>query len=236
MDKIIAIHQPNFFPWLGYFNKIARCDCFVLLDNVQFSKKGGTYTNRVKILIDKKDSWITVPVKRDYHGVKYIKDIEINNDSPWQKKMMNTIKINYCKFPCYSEVINLIENLITQATNSLSEFNINSISKLCEIWGYKQKLILGSNLECSGSSTELLISLTKAVNGNVYMCGAGAINYQDDSEFNKAGLNLIYQNFHHPTYSQNNLVNFISGLSIIDVLFCCGFSETKKLIENNFGK
>jgi len=234
MDKIIAIHQPNFFPWLGYFNKIARCDSFILLNNVQFPKKGGTYINRVKILIDRKDSWITVPVKRDYHGVKYIKDIEINNATSWQKKMLNTIKINYSKFPYYSEVISIIENLITQPTNSLSEFNINSISKLCEIWGYEQKLILGSNLEYSGNSTNLLISLTKAVNGTAYMCGGGAINYQDDLEFAKAGLNLIYQKFNHPTYSQNNIKSFLPGLSIIDALFCCGFSGTKKLIENKF--
>jgi len=236
MNKIVAIHQPNFFPWLGYFNKIARCDCFILLDNVQFPKKGGTYTNRVKILIDNKESWITVPVKRDYHGFKCIKDVEINNGSNWQKIIINTIKINYSKSPYYDEVINIIENLIIQAADSLSEFNINSISKLCEIWGYKQKLILGSSLECSGNSTELLISLTKAVNGTTYMCGGGAVKYQDDEEFAKAGLNLIYQKFHHPTYSQNNHENFIPGLSIIDVLFCCGFSETKKLIENNFKK
>src|SRR3989304_9812833 len=99
MEVIVAIHQPNFFPWLGYFNKIVRADLFLVMDNAQFPKKGGTWCNRVKLLIGGKADWMTMPVVRSYPGVRLIKDMKIDNAMPWRAKLLKTIQNNYSRAP-----------------------------------------------------------------------------------------------------------------------------------------
>ena len=86
MEKKVAIHQPNFFPWLGYFDKIFKSDYFVFLDNVQFQKTGGNWGNRVPILISNHKNWITVPINRNFSGLKKINEIKIKNDINWREK------------------------------------------------------------------------------------------------------------------------------------------------------
>ena len=85
--KVVAIHQPNFFPWLGYFNKIARADVFILHDNVQFPKTGGTWMNRVRILVNGGPSWLTMPVRRNHHGVQDRKSTRLNSSHSQQSRM-----------------------------------------------------------------------------------------------------------------------------------------------------
>jgi hypothetical protein len=83
-QRLVAIHQPNFFPWLGYFDKLARADVFILLDDAQYPKTGGTWSNRVQLLINEKPAWVTVPVVRSYHGVRQIREMRIDEQRPWR--------------------------------------------------------------------------------------------------------------------------------------------------------
>ncbi len=230
MSKIVAIHQPNFFPWLGFFDKICCSDVFVLMDNVQFPKKGGTWTNRVRVKIADKAAWITMPVKRDYHGVRAINQMEINDSSPWRRKLLTTIEVNYSKAPFFSEGMSFLEPLLNFQTLSVSDFNIHAIRAFASMAGWEKKLVLGSSLNAHGSATELLIEMTKAVGGSAYLCGGGADGYQIDGMFKDSGLDLIYQNFVHPTYSQYGTTEFIPGLSIVDVLVNLGLDGCKSLL------
>jgi hypothetical protein len=219
MDKIVAIHQPNFFPWLGFFNKIVRSDIFVLLDNVQFPKTGGTWTNRVKLIIGGEGNWLTVPVVRNYHGVRLTNEIEINGETPWRDNMIRTIQTNYRRALQYKIIFPILVDLIKYKTSNLCDFNINALMKILQLLQVDtSKIIRASTLKVSGKSTERLISIVKAVGGNTYMCGGGALGYQEDDKFKEAGTNLIYQNFNHPKYTQHNSREFVPGLSIIDAL------------------
>lgn len=231
--KLIAIHQPNFFPWLGYFDKIARSDLFIFLDSVQFPKKGGTWINRVQILINGKAAWVTVPVVRNYHGVRLIKDMKINNNTPWSRKVLKTIEYNYASAPFFQEVFPKICRLLNKPVNSISEYNIATIILLSKMLGFDtSKFVIGSTLDIEGKSTDLLISIVNALNGSAYLCGQGAKGYQDDSRFKVSGIDLIHQLFSHPTYPQAGTAKFIAGLSIIDVLMNCGFKNTRDLFES----
>lgn len=231
--KIVSIHQPNFFPWLGYFDKIERADIFILLDNVQFPKTGGTWTNRVKIAINGNPAWITLPVTRNYSGTRLISQMQINESTDWRNKLLKTLQTNYGKAPYFRQTLPVIEPLIMNPTESVADYNITVIRSLCPLLGINpEKLVTGSALKVEGAATDLLINITHAVEGAAYMCGGGAGGYQEDVKFRQAGIELIYQNYSHPVYSQYGDKDFTTGLSILDVMMNIGQSHTRELFMN----
>lgn len=231
--KIVTIHQPNFFPWLGFFNKIKRSDFFVLLDNVQFPKKGGTWTNRVKIIMNGQANWLTVPVERSFHGVRLIMDMQIDNKTDWRNKTLKSISQNYCKAPFFEEIFPDIESMVNNRFSDISSFNIAAIQAISKRIGLSwNKVVIASSLDVKGSSNDLLISITQSLKCNTYMCGGGAGGYQQDDMFAKAGIELIYQNYIPSVYPQFNTKEFVPGLSVIDALMNCGWSGVQKLIKD----
>lgn len=231
--KVVAIHQPNFFPWLGYFHKMSHADIFIVMDNVQFPKTGaGTWINRVQLLINGQPGWVTVPIVRAYHGIRQIKEMEINNVSPWREKLLATIQMNYARAPFFKEVFPTLMELINYQHNLLADYNLHILNALVATLNIdRKKLILGSSLTVQGNATDLLISMVGAVGGTTYLCGGGSAGYLEAEKFSEAGIELSYQNFAHPTYFQHNSSNFMPGLSIIDVLMNCGFAQTQELLS-----
>ena len=230
-NKLIAIHQPTFFSWLGFFNKILRADIFVILDSVQFPKTGGYWVNRTKILINGAEHWLTIPVSRNYTGMRNINEMEINNSMAWQEKNIKTIDINYRKAPHFDEVFPLISELLAYKTSSICDYNLNITYKMCGLFELdKSKMLKSSSVAYEGNATDMLISITKLLSGNAYMCGGGASNYQEDEKFEGAGIKLIYQKFQHPVYPQFNSKVFVPGLSVIDSLMNLGITGVKELI------
>lgn len=230
-DRVVAIHQPNFFPWLGYFNKLARSDVFIVLDNVQFPKTGGTWMNRVRIVINGRPAWLSIPVLRAYHGLRTIGEMQINNALPWRQRVLTTIQHSYARAPHFKPVFGFLAEAIANPTDNLAEFNLTAIRLAAEALGLDgAKLVLGSSLGVDGKSTGLLVAMVKTVGGTAYLCGGGADGYQDDAKFPEAGLELVYQHFQHPVYPQTNTDTFTPGLSIIDVLMHCGFEQTRDLV------
>lgn len=230
---IVAIHQPNFFPWLGYFEKIARSDVFIVLDHVQFQKTGGTWSNRVKLLINGEARWVTAPIVRNYHGVRAINEMEFQPGDPWRDKLLKTISANYTRAPFFRETMELIEPLILNPENNLAQYNGISVIAIAKHLGLPtEKFRWSSEIGVDKQASEMLISLTRAVGGNVYMCGGGAVGYQEDDAFVAADVGLIYQNFQHPVYLQNGTQEFVPGLSIIDVFMHCGSPGVQSMLKN----
>lgn len=232
-DKLVAIHQPNFFPWLGYFNKLARADIFIVLDNVQFPKTGGTWMNRVRLSLGGKVDWMSMPVVRSYHGLRMVREMKINNEVPWRNKLLRSIEQSYGRAPYFQTIFPLLIDLIGNPTDRLAEFNLKTIATLVSALGLKHaEVVLGSDLNVQGQATDLLIDIVKVVGGIAYLCGGGAGGYQEDEKFASAGVKLVYQQFEHPTYPQANLAQFHPGLSIIDALMNCGLEKTRSLITS----
>jgi hypothetical protein len=231
---VVAIHQPNFFPWLGFFNKIARSNIFILADTMQFPKSQckGNWLNRVRILINGKPHWITAPIQRSYHGVLSIDQIQFDLSQAWRQKLLRTVKMEYGCSPFFNSVFPFLQELIEQPTSMLCDFNISVIRAIArELDLNSIEMINTSSLTLEGKATDLLISIIKSVGGDTYLCGGGASEYQEDEKFSKEGIDLIYQNFIHPHYSQIKSSEFNAGLSIIDALMNCGFAGTRKLIQ-----
>jgi len=228
--RLVAIHQPNFFPWLGYFDKIARADVFVVLDNVQFSKTGGNWSNRVRLLVNGQAAWVTVPVARGFHGVREIREIRTDESSGWRRKLLQSLRTNYARAAAFDSVFPFVEGLVSTQTDVLSEFNLSAILAICEkLHVHAGKVVLASSLHAEGQANELLIALVRSVGGGAYLCGGGSSGYQDDRAFAAAGVTLVYQDFAHPSYEQR-LPAFVPGLSIIDALMHCGFDGVRGLL------
>lgn len=230
--KIVAIHQPNFFPWLGFFDKIARSDVFILMDNVQFPKTGGGWGNRVQLIVNRQAAWITMPIVRSYHNTRLVKDMQINNSTLWREKLLKTLQMNYAHSSFFAQAFPFFENLVNNPTDKLADYNESAIRAIATALNLgTSRLVTGSSLETTGGATDLLISMTHAVDGTAYLCGGGADIYQENDKFAQAGIELIYQQFQHPIYPQASTPEFVQGLSIIDVLMNCGIERTHRLLQ-----
>ena len=231
-SKIVAIHQPNFFPWLGYFDKLNRVDIFVVLDHVQLQKKAGSWSNRVKMLLKGEGKWVTAPIDRSYNGVKAIKDVCFHSTMPWRKKLFKTIESEYRKALFYDEVMAILQPAIENKVINLSQYNINAIKTIANKLNVDtSKIQYSSELQPEGVANDMLVSLVKSVGSDEYMCGGGADGYQDKDIFKSANITLSHQNFVHPQYEQFRAKEFVSGLSIIDPLMNLGWKGVQDLLE-----
>ena len=229
---LVAIHQPNFLPWLGYFDKIRRAEVFIVLDDVQYQKSGATWSNRVQLLIAGAPAWVTVPIVRAYHGTRTMSEMEINERSPWRDKLLRTIELNYRRAPFFNDVLGGLASLIKLQTNSLVDYNVNAIRSIVTALGLDRgRMVMGSELSAGNRSTERLVELVRAVGGDSYLVGGGAQGYQEDHVFDQAGLKLVYQEFQHPAYPQQGTSQFVPGLSVVDALMNCGYDGTAELLR-----
>jgi hypothetical protein len=230
-DNIVGIHQPNFLPWIGYFNKIIMSNTFILLDDVQYPKSGGVWTNRHLIIENGISKWATVPIFRNFSGTKKINEIRFADNLNWRKLYLNQIKNCYSKTEHFLQIYDFLEKSLAYETDFLSELNthlIQSVLQILEIPG--QTLLKSSDLNKEGNSNNLLCSLVQSVGGNSYLCGGGAAGYLDTSIFEDNNIKIIFQNYQPVEYLQINSNVFIPGQSIIDAMMNCGLNRTRKLV------
>jgi hypothetical protein len=228
---IVAMHQPNFLPWLGFFNKLANSDVFILMDTVQFPKSGGNWTNRHYLLISQKKQWSTIPILRKYSGFRSIKEIEIADYQTWKFRYLHQLAINYANHPHYSEIDLFLRSVFPNNLRFLSDFNIMVLDALLDVLALKTtQLVPLSDLSIDSTGNELLCEATSKVGGTTYLSGDGSGEYLKTEVFKSKGIRLEFQNYQHPKYPQFNQTDFSTGLSIVDALMNCGIEETRRLI------
>jgi len=228
-EMIVAIHQPNFLPWIGYFYKMAMADVFVFLDNVPFSKSG--FTNRVKIKTAKGSEWLTVPVLTKGKLAQPVRRVTACSTN-WKSKIVKTLEHNYRKSPYYSVYSDQLSALLHGASDNLADLNIKLIQYLAEILKVDDKKVFrSSEMDVAGESTGLLIDVCQKLGADVYLSGSGGRNYQEETAFQRQGLKLAYSDFVHPFYLQR-FGSFVGGLSVLDFLFNCG-SESGAILRRS---
>ena len=220
---MVAIHQPNYAPWLGYFAKMARADVFVFLDDVQYSKN--SYINRVQIDAGGKTRWLTVPVS--YHFSDPINHVR-PADREWRRAHLEILKTYYSKAPAFLEVFRWLETVYEKI---LEEDIASSNQKIIECTaaqlGLACKFRRSSEFDTGdATSDDRLISILRMFGPNVvYLSGKGGANYQDSRKFQADAIKLEYIDFIHAEYDQGH-PEFFAGLSVIDALFHLGFADT----------
>ena len=227
LDRLVGIHQPNFMPWLGYFYKISQSDVFIFLDDVQFIKTGSSYTNRVSLNISGVSKAVTIPIKRS-SGVQDINMTKIL-DERWKKKLIGTIQANYAKSKYFKENREFIFELINFKSDCLSTYNMNFIESISKRLNFNTEFIKSSEFELHTKSTQRLIDLIQRVDGDTYLSGSGGDNYQEKQLYVDNGIELIYTEMPEFEYPQHQTEKFISGLSIVDVIFNVGIERLKRV-------
>ncbi len=218
---IVSIHQPQYWPWLGYFDKIDKSDVFILLDNVQFKKNEWQNRNRIRTATGWQ--WLTVPVMHNF-GQK-ISEVRINNQTNWRQKHFKSIVLNYCKAPFLDEFMDLLNSLYTQEWEYLVQLNIEIILRVVEILGIKTKIVRASDYAVSSRRTQRLVDLCKLLGADTYLSGVSGPDYMDMSLFKENNINVIVQDYNHPVYTQvfgKANEGFLPCMSIIDLLLNCG--------------
>jgi len=216
---IVAIHQPNFLPWLGYFHKMAVADHFILLDSVPFSK--GSYTNRVQIKTVKGPTWLTVPVQTSGRLGQNIVDVLCDPNPAWRKKVIGSLENSYRQSPFFKTYAREIFDIILEAGDKLADLNIRLIDLIAGRLGIHTATTRSSAMQSRGHSTELLIGLCRELGADTYLSGSGGASYQDEQAFAATGIKVVYAQYSHPMYPQP-FGDFATGLSAIDLLFNCG--------------
>jgi len=223
---IVAVHQPQYLPWIGYFHKIDTADVFVLLDNVQFKKN--EWQNRNKIKTAQGWQWLTVPVLYKYHQL--INEVPINNRVNWQHKQRQSILSNYKKAPHYDLLEPFFAEIFSSSWEIISHLNIGVVRRLTEILGIDTPLHVASELgEFPEHPDERLIAIAEHLGAETYLAGAGGREYMDLKKYDEAGITVMFQDFRHPAYDQL-FGEFEPFMSVIDLIFNYG-DESLRIVR-----
>jgi hypothetical protein len=222
---ILAVHQPQYLPWLGYFDKLDRADVFCFLDNVQYKKNEWQNRNRIKSAAGWQ--WLTVPVS--YRFPQLIIEVSINNTTNWRRKHLQALITNYGKSLHFSQIMEDLAAIYEREWHSLCELNIAVIECLRNLIGLShKKTIRASEYDLSEDPNDRLVDLCELVGAGTYLAGAGGAAYMDLKPFKKRGIKVIFQDFFHPVYPQQ-FGEFLPQLSTVDLLFNCGTDSLRIL-------
>lgn len=227
--KTISIMQPYFFPYIGYWQLINASDIFVVLDDVNYIKRGWIHRNR--ILQNGKDRYINLPIVNASQN-KLINETKINIQEDFQLKNYRILKECYKKAPFYNEVIQIIMDSMKKEESLVSEYLYNQISHISKILGMGTLIEKSSNIKKDNilHGEERIININKVLKGDIYINPIGGTTLYNTDNFKKNGLELKFLKSKLPNYKQFEN-DFIPGLSIIDVLMFCGVEDTKKMLK-----
>ena len=215
---IVAVHQPQYLPWLGYFDKIRQADMFCYLDSVQYKKNDWQNRNRIKT--SQGWQWLTVPVRFKYP--EKICEVKIDPTVNWRQKHLQALTTNYRRAPFFEHYIRIFEQIYSEDWESVAELNICFIERLKDTMGLGSKsTIRSSQLELSKDPTGRLIDICKEVNAEIYLSGQDGVKYMEVERFEAHGIQVVIQDYHHPVYPQM-FKGFESHMSVVDLLFNCG--------------
>jgi hypothetical protein len=223
MGKRLAMHQPNYLPWIGYFHKMANCDVFVYLDSVQYPR-GQSFAARNRIRSPNGELFLTIPVSLPKgRGGKVAYTEVAFADDRWRERHLKTIEGSYRRAPFFADVFEMYRDGL-YAGETLVDVNIALIERFADYLGIRtQRIRLSDVLQSYGEKTRLILDLCAAIGAEAYLSGTGGgREYNDERLMNESGTTLEYDTFRHPVYPQLWKRDFEANLSIIDYLFNCG--------------
>jgi hypothetical protein len=224
----VSMHQPNFLPYVGFFEKIKRSDLFLIVDHCAFSKGRDNWHHRNRIRTGNNGGWdfLTVPVSEHFNWRPF-HEARISNVFPFRrKKHLKTIIQNYRKSPFFDRFFGEFQEVYSSNEPDLAEFNINLIMWLLEKFKIRTEVLRSTELDFNNGlkKTDMILELMSRVEGTHFLSGDGAREYIDPKDFERAGINLEFLDFKPEPYQQAH-PGFVPYLSALDVLLCTGRLE-----------
>lgn len=231
---VVGLHQPNFFPYLGFFDKLKRSDIFVIRGEVLFIERDFHNRNKIRVNSDNnlnnpQFKWIKVPV---IDTIDYIMHVPIEKEAmrkkmAWNEKILYDIKTFYEGSDHFSEFFIEIKNILNNSDEKLISLNMKTINFLKNVFGITTRIIMASELGLKpihyekSDASEDIVNICKKLNANIYLSGDGAKNYLNLEPFQREGIKVVFQEYEHPVYRQR-FQGFLPYMSAIDALLCLG--------------
>lgn len=225
----VAIMQPYFLPYIGYFQLMSAVDTFVIYDNIEYTKKG--WINRNKILLNGKSKYISLPLQKDSDYVNI--DNRCIYDGFKKSKMLNQIKGTYNSAPQFKNIFPLVESIINHEENNLFKFIKNSIFKVCEYLEINTKVIDSSLFDINHDlkGEQKVIAICKSLNASTYINPIGGRELYNKEQFSKNEINLKFLKPEIKHYKQFDS-EFVGSLSLIDVMMFNDLIDIDKQLNN----
>lgn len=225
----VAIMQPTYLPWSGYFGLMRSVDLFIFLDSVQFARRSWQQRNQIKTANG--PQWLTIPVLAKGKRDCLISEMEIDQAVKFTEKHKKSIELNYKKTPYFKTIAPELLPYIDSSVRQLADLTIGLTLCMRDLLGITVPVLRSSELQGEGSKAELLASLCEEVGATEYIAVPGSRNYLEMSDaFLKIGISVRYFEFNHPQYSQM-FGGFSPYMSCIDMLFNCG-AQSLSLIDS----
>jgi WbqC-like protein family len=232
---IVAAHQPHYMPWLGYLDKLAKADLFVVMDDLQFEPQN--FQNRQRVRLPTASAWLTVPVE---HGepLQRICDKRIepaaNARQSWRHRHWATLETNYRRAAHWARYAGELRAIYDREWTHLLDLDLHML-ELARRWlDIRTPVVLASSLGLAGSKTDRLIDLCHKVGARCYLTGSGGSqSYLDSEQLGRAGVGVIWQRFEHPIYAQRYDRGFDSHLGFIDLVLNHGPSCRELLMPSS---
>lgn len=224
----ISIFQPTYLSWLGFYKAIDWSDIFVFLDDVQFENHSWQSRNKIKSADG--ELVLTVPIVRNFP--QKIKEVKISYDRNWIKKHLKSIQINYCKTLFFKEFFPLLESFYQNRPQKLAEFNIKIIKDICDFLEIKTDFRYSSDMDVEDlHKNKKVVAILKKLKASQFIHAEVSTGYMQKEIELYNDIKLIPLKFEYPHYNQLH-GEFLSHLSIIDIIFNCGKEKTISMLKN----
>jgi hypothetical protein len=233
----VAMMQPTFLPWQGFFELIVKSDLFIFLDDFQFSVQ--SYHQRNRLFVNRGEvAWQTVPVQKAASFKAPLNQTWVNESTPWRLKMWKCIQHNYSKALHYKEIAPYVEEWIMASQRSLAGLNMAFIRMCCQLMAFTPEFRLSSQRPSGSQRSERVLELLRYAQADHYYCARGAFAYmRDDGVFPVSDIEVLFQDFKPEPYEQVGSPGiFVPSLSILDALMNLGPAGTAELITNGTHK
>jgi len=222
---MVAAHQPGYLPWLGWFDKVARADLFVLLDDVQYEHQN--FQNRNRFKVNNGVCWLTVPVEHRGRDER-VREKRIAAQPPsrnhWQRRTLRTLALHYGRAPHYRRYADELEEVFHRRWERLFDLDLHLI-RLCLRWlGIAKTVVLSSEIGARGQKTDLIRDICRRTGARFYYSGCGGSRaYLDVDALRGDGVETVWQRYAHPVYPQRYpALGFVPRLSALDLILNCG--------------
>jgi len=225
MVRKVAIHQPNYLPWLGFFNKISKADCYVMLDRADYVKNSVMNRNKVKI---GRDEWtyLTIPIPRKFYRTP-MNEVLLPENKDWARKHLKTIEMHYSKAEFFNNYRNFFREVYLNPPEKFVDLAEKIIRYMLNEFKINVEIVKESKLGIDPElrKTDRLLEILRKVDADVYLSGAGGSReYLEEDKFNDIELEFV--EFKQPRYRQL-YGEYLNGMSAVDLLFNEGVNSEK---------